>query len=344
MRYHRPNGFVHVNIMNHHPVSPLGPVKLAITMDDMLLWRGVPVPKGYSCLGIAQKMTAALKRHHAPPAYAFSNTAPADDDPELLRVFDHWVEHGQHVANHTHHHPAINWVDAQTYIKDIERTEEIIQRWSSRAPQRYFRYCNDMWGDTAEKQETVYAYLTKQGYTPVPVTVGFRDSRFQAAYWRTLKRDDREGVAYLRREFVHAALHELRLHAANARAVFGRDPAHIWLIHGTPLGGDCLDEILDAFQAAGVQFVSTEEAMLDPMNANVPPRVSPEFIHQVEKWALVHGVPVDDRAPGILEEIEKVNVAPGESAAEIRAKQQAMLAAKLPGCKPAPFPLATIQC
>ena len=160
-----------------HPISPLGPVKLAITMDDMLMWRGVPVPKNYSSLGIAKSMTAALMHHRARDVYAFSNTAPADDDPELLRVFDHWVEQGHHVANHTHHHPSINWVDAATYIGDIERTEAIIARWSSQAPRRYFRYCNDMWGDTAEKQATVQAYLAKHRYTPVPVTVGFRDSR-----------------------------------------------------------------------------------------------------------------------------------------------------------------------
>lgn len=329
--------------MPMQPISPLGPVKLAITMDDMLLWRGVPVPKNYTSLSIARAMTQALTRHGATDVYAFSNTAPAEDDPELLRVFDHWVEQGHHVANHTHHHASINWVDAATYIGDIERTEEIIARWAERAPKRYFRYCNDMWGDTAEKQAAVGAYLAQNGYTPVPVSVGFRDSRFMAAYWRTIKCDDREGIAYLRRAFVETAMHEMRLHAANGRAVYGRDPVHIWLIHGTPLGGDCLDEILDQFEAAGVQFVSLEEAMADPMNALVPPRVSPEFIHQVEKWALVHGVPVDDRAPPILDEIEKLNPIPGESAAEIRARQQASIAKHL-GAKPAPFPLASIQC
>ena len=197
---------------------------------------------------------------------------------------------------------------------------------------------------TAEKQAVVGDYLARHGYTPVPVSVGFRDARFLPAYWRTLSRDDREGVAFLRRAFVDTAMHELRLHAANARAVYGREPAHIWLIHGTPLGGDCLDEILDQFEAAGVQFISLQEAMADPMNALVPPRVSPEFIHQVEKWALVHGVPVDDRAPPILEEIEKLNPAPGESAAEIRTRQQASIAKHLPGARPAPFPLASIQC
>ena len=329
---------------SRHPVSPLGPVKVAITMDDMLLWRGVPVPKNYSSLGIARAMTQALTRHRATDVFAFSNTAPAEDDPELLRVFDHWCEQGHHVANHTHHHASINWVDAKTYIGDIERTEEIIAHWAARAPKRYFRYCNDMWGDTAEKQAAVGAYLAQHGYTPVPVSVGFRDSRFMAAYWRTLQCDDREGIKFLRRAFVETAMHEMRLHAANGRAVYGRDPVHIWLIHGTPLGGDCLDEILDQFEAAGVQFVSLDEAMSDPMNALVPPRVSPEFIHQVEKWALVHGVPVDDRPPPILEEIEKLNPMPGGSAIEIRARQQASIAAHLPGAKPGPFPVAAIQC
>ena len=143
--------------MASHPISPLGPVKVAITMDDMLMWRGVPVPKNYSSLGIARAMTSALTHHGATDVYAFSNTAPAEDDPELFRVFDHWVAQGHHVANHTHHHASINWVDAATYIGDIERTEEIIGRWASRAPRRYFRYCNDMWGDTAEKQAAVGA-------------------------------------------------------------------------------------------------------------------------------------------------------------------------------------------
>ena len=333
-----------MNTHASHPISPLGPVKLAITMDDMLLWRGVPVPKNYTSLGIARAMTQALARHRASDVFAFSNTAPAEDDPELLRVFDHWCDEGHHVANHTHHHASINWVDAQTYIGDIERTEEIIARWAARAPKRYFRYCNDMWGDTAEKQAAVGAYLAQHGYTSVPVSVGFRDSRFMAAYWRAIHSDDREGIQFLRRAFVETAMHEMRLHAANGRAVYGRDPVHIWLIHGTPLGGDCLDEILDQFEAAGVQFVSLAEAMADPMNALVPPRVSPEFIHQVEKWALVHGVPVDDRAPPILEVIEKMNLMAGNSSAEIRARQQASIVQHLPGAKPAPFPLAAIQC
>ena len=44
-----------------HPISPLGPVKLAITMDDMLLFRGVPMPKTHTSLGIARAMNSAAE-------------------------------------------------------------------------------------------------------------------------------------------------------------------------------------------------------------------------------------------------------------------------------------------
>lgn len=137
-------------------------------------------------------------------------------------------------------------------------------------------------------------------------------------------------------------MHQLRLHAANARAVFGRDPVHIWLIHGTPVAADCLGRILDAFAAAGVAYVSLDEALDDPMNAVMPPRISPEFIHQVEKWALVHGVPADDPHPHVLEESEALSPMPGESAEEVRRRMTGYMAAGV-GAQIAPFPKTDYQ-
>jgi hypothetical protein len=93
--------------MKPHAISPLGPVKLAITMDDMLLFRGVPVPKNYSSLGIARAMMQALTRHGATDTYAFSNTAPAEDDPSSCACSITGWSRAHHVANHTHHHASI---------------------------------------------------------------------------------------------------------------------------------------------------------------------------------------------------------------------------------------------
>ncbi len=315
---------------------------MAITVDDLLLFRNSPMPPGYDAIGTARGFTRAFKSHGAKGVYAFSNTLPSEGHPDLLRVFDHWVEEGHHIANHTHHHPSLNWVDAKAYVGDIERAAEIIEPWISKAPKRCFRYCMDMWGDTQEKAEAVQAYLASARYTAVPISVGFYDVRYLVPYWRTVKSGDKEGAAWMRRGYIESAIHELRLHCAGARAVFGRDPIHIWIIHGTPIASDCLLEILDRFQALGVELVSLDEALADPMNADVPPRVSPEFLHQVEKWAIAKGVPVDDRPPPILDEIEKMHLAPGESSADIRRSMTAILPERL-GAKLTPFPLADCQ-
>jgi len=91
---------------------------------------------------------------------------------------------------------------------------------------------------------------------------------------------------------------------------------HIWLIHGTPLAADCLDAILDRFEAMGVTFISLEEAMADPMN-NPVPIITRRFLNQVQKWADVRGQSIDDCPPAIFDQIEKISPIAGASYAEV---------------------------
>jgi hypothetical protein len=299
------------------PISPEGPIDLAVSMDDLFLWPDMPLAPGYGHLGITRAMTAAMRGHRIAGTYAFSATTPLERDPGLREVLDHWADEGHHVANHTHHHANLNWVTVPTYIADIERTETFIGPWASRAPTRYFRYCMDNWGNTPEKHEAVQAYLRRNGMTAAPISIWFYDTEFLAPHWRALRAGDAEGAAFLRRAFVDTAERQLRLQAAAARAMFGRDPAHVWLIHGTPLAADCLGEILDRFAAAGVRFVSLEAAMADPLNRDPVPIVTPRFLNQVLKWAALREVPVEDCPPAILEEIERICPMPGHSTPEV---------------------------
>jgi hypothetical protein len=34
-------------------IESIGPLKLALSMDELFLWRGTPMASGYSALGIA---------------------------------------------------------------------------------------------------------------------------------------------------------------------------------------------------------------------------------------------------------------------------------------------------
>lgn len=298
------------------PISPHGPVKVAVTIDDLFLWDGTPIPDGRSPARTAREMTAAFAVHGIKGVYSFSSTAPAESDPRLYQVFDHWVEQGHHVANHTHLHGSLNWVDAPKYIADIERTEKLIGRWSSQAPTKYFRYCMDMWGNSREKRDGVEAFLQSEGFTSSPLSAWFYDHAWIVPFWRAHKLGDQQALAFLRKSFVDTAIDQLRLHTAAGHAMFGRIPPQIWLAHGSPIAGECMGQILDAFAAAGVEFISLEEAMSDPFYA-VQPVITERFRNQTQKWAQSKSVLMPGVPPLILDELDNVAFMEGHSTGEV---------------------------
>lgn len=298
------------------PISPHGTVKLAVTIDDLFLWDGTPIPADRSAARTAREMTDAFAGHAIKGVYSFSSTAPADGDPTLYKVFDHWVETGHHVANHTHLHASLNWVDAPTYIADIERTEKLIGRWTAHAPTRYFRYCMDMWGNAREKRDGVEAFLKSEGYTSSPLSAWFYDHAWIVPYWRAHKLGDREALAYLRKTFVDTAVDQLRRHVALNWAMFGRNPPLIWLAHGSPIAGECMREILDRFAEGGVEFIPLEEAMADPFYS-VQPIVTERFRNQTQKWADAKSVSMAGIPPQILNELDNIAYIEGHSTGEV---------------------------
>jgi hypothetical protein len=79
------------------------------------------------------------------------------------------------------------------------------------------------------------------------------------------------------------------------------------LIHATPLAADCLDDILSAFQLAGVEFAGLEEAMADPLNQKDAPLITSRFLNHIQKWAVHKGLTLDEVPPRILDEVEKLH-------------------------------------
>ncbi len=70
-------------------------IKLAVTVDDLFLWKGVPWAPGYSPSMVVPAMTRAFAHHGLKGVYAFSATAPAGDDRTMRKIFDHWAEAGR---------------------------------------------------------------------------------------------------------------------------------------------------------------------------------------------------------------------------------------------------------
>ncbi len=93
-------------------------------------------------------------------------------DPTLYEVFDHWVETGHHVANHTHLHAGLNWVDALTYIADIERESSSAN--GRPMPRPIFFDVPWICGATRGRSATrVEAFLKSEGFTSSPLSAWF---------------------------------------------------------------------------------------------------------------------------------------------------------------------------
>ena len=294
------------------PISPLGHIRLAITADDMMLLRGWRHAPGHDVESVTQAFITALGTVGVSGVYQFSNTAPVEDNPHLAEAFDLWMASGHYIGNHTRHHPSLNLMTAEAYLREIEMAEADIGQYIESSPRRYFRFCGDFWGDTLEKRNAVLEGLSELRYTAAPVSVFFHDTEWACAYRRVILKGLPDDAERIRAAYVDSAVHDLRIAAANARAIFGRDPVHIWLIHGTSIAADCLEQILSRYLEAGVVFVPLEEAMEDPMNASPPAFITSELMFQVEKWGNALGVPINRTTAEFLAELEMLHPMTGE--------------------------------
>ncbi|WPB96017.1 polysaccharide deacetylase family protein [Streptomyces malaysiensis] len=291
-------------------ISPAGPVKVAVTVDDLLLWDGVPLPAGSSPVDITRSMARTLTEHGVPSTYAFAHTYPVERDPALIAAFEAWVEAGHHLGNHTHHHAPLRWMPAEDFCADIARAERRIGRLIESAPQRYFRYPMDMSSGSESKRGQVEEYLRDHGYRNAPITAWFSDFAWIVPYYRALTNGDAAARKRLRDTYVSAAVDMLAAHAVSARRLFGADVPYIWLIHGSPIAADVLGNILDAFIDRNVEFIPLDEAMRHSANFGMPP-CDQRFRNHLQRYALAAGEPAPELAPEVLGEVMAASPMPG---------------------------------
>ncbi|MFN6547354.1 polysaccharide deacetylase family protein [Mycolicibacterium nivoides] len=314
----------------NHSFDPLAGLRVAVTIDDQFQWTGIPFPTGHGPKSVSQAMIEAFANHNVPEVYAFNSTAPTDDDPNILKILDDWCAAGHHVGNHTHQHISLNWIDADTYLGDVDKSEKILSPWLEQAPSRYFRYAFAMEGDTLEKTRQVQTHLTRTGYLSSPVTLWFYDAQFAVAYQRALALADVDAQKWLEDTLVRTAVAQVREQAAAAAGALGRSPAHILLLHGTTIAGVTVDRILGELARLGVQFITSEEAMRDPANSIGSPLTTRQFRNSSQKWAEFAGVEVKDTPPAVLAEVEAVAVLEGQSWNEVLGNATAEWARRIP--------------
>ncbi|ART72926.1 polysaccharide deacetylase [Mycobacterium dioxanotrophicus] len=282
--------------------ASLSNVQVAITVDDFVLWDGTPLPEGHSSLDVTRALAEALTGAGQHGIYGFAHTYSIAKDPASLACWNAWLEAGHHLGNHTHQHAPLRWMSADDFCRDVDQAEKLIGPLVDQAPERYFRYPMDMCSGSESKRGQVEDFLRDNGYRNAPITCWFGDFVYIVPYQRSLITGDVDAQARLEDLHVQGAIEGLETHAASARAMFGTDVPHIWMVHGTPLAARTIGRIIEAYKQRGVQFVSLEKAMQHPVNFSMPP-VQDSFSNHLQRYAMAAGIAKPDLSDELFGEI-----------------------------------------
>lgn len=279
------------------------PTKMAITVDD--LPSHGPLPRGGTRAEIHKKLLDAFARHGVPKVrgYLVGHQANANDDHR--KSLQLWLDAGHPLGNHTWSHPNMEEIGVDAYLADIDRNESVLAELtgdSSGASWKSFRYPYLRQGFDEESSRRVREHLAAGGYQIAEVSIDFWDWDYQAPYVRCLQKRSEVGVAALRRTYLDHATQMLDWHRAAAIDAFGRPISHVLLLHVGAFTAEMIEDLLAAYEARGVVWVTLEEALADPVYRDVPlpPRTHGDVI--VEQAAVTLGAdhPPWPRHPGPL--------------------------------------------
>jgi peptidoglycan/xylan/chitin deacetylase (PgdA/CDA1 family) len=266
--------------------QPIGPVKVAITVDDIP--EHGDLPTGVNREDISRGLLKVFKENGVDHVYGFTNGNFMEDSPEEIGILKEWLIAGYPLGNHTYSHPNLNSVTTSSYLADIAKQDQILQTLAPFSPliqkRHMFRYPFLDEGKTLEKRNAVREYLAANGYRIAEVTIDYDDWAWTDAYTRCLAKHDDKTVQWLKDHVTESADRTLRDSTSNAKLLFNRQIPQILLIHIAVFNTLTLDKILKDWRAKGVQFVSLDEALSDPVysiNPNLAYDGGRSFLEQI---------------------------------------------------------------
>ncbi|MBK6922431.1 MAG: polysaccharide deacetylase family protein [Deltaproteobacteria bacterium] len=244
------------------------PIRVAITVDD--LPSHGPRPPGVTRLQVHERLLAAFAAHHVPQVYGFINggrEADGDDERASLAA---WVAAGQPLGNHTFSHPRLRDIGLAAYLKEIDANEAVLAPLMGDDRWRVFRYPYLFEGTDRATTTAIREHLAKTRHRVAEVTIDFYDWAFNPPYVRCLANHDDTAVQALRDTFLRHAIRVLQWNEAASREIWGRPVAHILLLHVGAFDAEMIEPLLQAYEDLGVQWISLDEALEDPIYAHVP--------------------------------------------------------------------------
>ena len=241
---------------------------IAVTFDDLPYVRMSDAPYLPSARTATAKILSTLKKHKV-PAVGFVNERQLEygnDREARTALLREWVANGMMLGNHTYSHPDFNQLTVAQFEEEIEKGDVVTrQLMQSRRPyQLYFRHPMTHTGDTLEKKEAIEKFLAARGYKVTPHTIENSDFIFNVPYAQAMEKGDTALMKRVRDAYLDLTFAATEFAEKISPQIFGREIPQLLLIHSNDINADCLDEILQRFEARGYKFVTLDKVMSDP--------------------------------------------------------------------------------
>jgi peptidoglycan/xylan/chitin deacetylase (PgdA/CDA1 family) len=221
-------------------------------------------------LEIAQSILKTLKREKLPPVYGFINGGRGEEDPTSLSVLQTWRRAGQPLGNHTWAHLDLNKESPEEFEAEVLRNEPMLRKLMGKGDWHWLRYPFLHEGDTFEKRRAVRAWLSAYGYKIAEVSMDFEDYLWNEPYARCAAKHDEPSIQKLHDSYLAVADQYYAVFRELAQLVYARDVKYVLLMHVGAFDARMLPELLALYRAKGVQFVSLQDALSDPVYREDP--------------------------------------------------------------------------
>jgi peptidoglycan/xylan/chitin deacetylase (PgdA/CDA1 family) len=240
--------------------------RVALTFDDLPAHGAMP--PGRTRSQMTKEIVAALRAGRA-TAFGFLNAKTIDgaDTEDVLRV---WREAGFPLGNHAFSHMDLHKSTAEAFEQDVIANEEALQRLMPREDWRWFRFPFLNMGETLQKRRRIAAFLAGRGYRVAEVTISFNDWAFHDPYARCVARGDTKSVEWLKETYLEEARRSLDDARAESKALYGRDIAHVMLLHLGDLNSVMTKPLLALLRERSFDVIPLAEAESDAAYAERP--------------------------------------------------------------------------
>ncbi len=269
--------------------------KVALTFDDL---PALSIVSDQSYIDTSNiRLLEGLKRHHF-PATGFVNEGKLDEGERAAQIANlkRWLDAGFELGNHTFSHESINTLGAADYIADIVHGEPVTRALMDRHHRRlrWFRHPYLETGYPAAVKASLNAWLSGHGYRIAPVTIDAEDWEFAEPYDDAVARTDSAAQRKIKSAYLAYTEKRIGWSLASARILFGRDMAHVMLLHGTRLNADSIDDLAAMFKRLHLHPVHLASAMRDRAYRTPDAYDGKDGIGWLERWSLSLGKDLPD--------------------------------------------------